>query len=145
MSSECLRSRSTCSSRPARKICTGSRPSTSMHLASRRRDLIDDFVDAHNRRKTMTSLMKKLLTVGVAVAALSTAPMSAHAGGFGDAAGIAAGIIGGIIAQSARPQVVYITPRIRVVRVHAPARRAAKREPIATPTPDRTAGPPTMD
>jgi hypothetical protein len=93
----------------------------------------------------MNPLMKKLLTVGVAVTALSTAPMSAHAGGFGDVAGIAAGIIGGIIAQSARPRVVYIAPRIRVVRVHAPARRVAKREPFAAPAPERAAGPPTMD
>ena len=66
----------------------------------------------------MTPLMKKLLTIGVAMATLSAAPTSSHAGGFGIGAGIAAGIIGGIIAsQVARPRVVYITPRVRVVRV----------------------------
>ena len=96
----------------------------------------------------MTPLMKKLLVIGVAMATLSTAPTSSHARGFGDGLGIAAGIIGGIIAsQVARPRVVYITRRVRVVRVHAPARRVTEREPTATPTPkvQRTAGPPTMD
>ena len=93
----------------------------------------------------MTHLMKKLLTIGVAMATLSTAPTSSHAGGFGDGAGIAAAIIGGIIAHAARPRVVYITPRVRVVRVHAPAPRVTQREPMATPAPQRTAGPPTMD
>jgi hypothetical protein len=95
----------------------------------------------------MTPLMKKLLTIGVATATLSAAPTSSHARDFGGiGAGIAAGIIGGIIAsQVARP--VYITPRVRVVRVRAPARRVTEREPTATPAPtvQRTAGPPKMD
>ena len=96
----------------------------------------------------MTSLMKKLLTIGVAMATLSAAPTSSHARGFGIGAGIAAGIIGGIIAsQVARPRVVYITPRVRVVRVRAPAQRVTEREPTATPAPtvQRTAGPPKME
>ena len=97
----------------------------------------------------MTTLMKKLLTIGVAMAALSAAPTASHARGFGVGAGIAAGIIGGIIAsQVARPRVVYITPRVLVRDVRkVPARRVTERKPTATPAPkvQRTAGPPTMD
>ena len=94
--------------------------------------------------------MKKLLTVGVAIATLAAVPTASHARGFGVGAGIAAGIIGGIIAsQVARPRVIYITPRVRVVRHvrQAPARKVTERKPRATPAPkvQRTAGPLTMD
>lgn len=56
--------------------------------------------------------MKKLLVAAAAIAALTVTP--AHARGLGGVgAGLAAGIIAGVIASQARPQVVYVYPRVR--------------------------------